>query len=103
MMPFFSCDWGTTSFRLRRVAADTGEVLAERREPCGVRSLFSSCPIGDSAAREKAFAAYLRGQLCSIADGNNAVLDGALVIISGMASSSVGWRELPYANVPVDL
>ena len=25
------------------------------------------------------------------------------VIISGMASSSVGWRELPYAKVPVGL
>jgi len=103
MNSFFSCDWGTTSFRLRRVNAATGNVIDERREPSGAKVLFSSCVPGDTAAREEAFASFLREQLCLMAGNDVASLDGASVIISGMASSSVGWRELPYAHVPVDL
>jgi 2-dehydro-3-deoxygalactonokinase len=103
MTSFFSCDWGTTSFRLRRVEAATGDVIDERREASGAKVLFSSCAPGDPAAREKAFADFLREQLCLMAGNDAASLDGTPVIISGMASSSVGWRELAYARVPVDL
>jgi 2-dehydro-3-deoxygalactonokinase len=103
MTEFFSCDWGTTSFRLRRVNAVMGGVLAERREPSGVRTLLSSCPANDQAGREKAFALFLRAQLLSFTSHNPASLHGVAVIISGMASSSIGWRELPYVRVPVDL
>ena len=103
MTSFLSCDWGTTSFRLRRVNAATGDVMDERREASGAKVLFSSCALGDTTAREKAFANFLREQLCLMAGNDVASLDGASVIISGMASSSVGWHELPYAHVPVGL
>jgi len=103
MTSFFSCDWGTTSFRLRRVNAVTGHMIDERREGAGARALFLSCAPGDTTAREKAFANFLREQLRLMAGKDVASLDGASVIISGMASSSVGWRELPYAHVPVGL
>jgi 2-dehydro-3-deoxygalactonokinase len=103
MTSFFSCDWGTTSFRLRRVNGATGQVMDERREASGAKALFSSCPPGDTMAREEAFANFLREQLCRMAGNDVASLDGASVIISGMASSSVGWRELAYARVPVAL
>jgi 2-dehydro-3-deoxygalactonokinase len=103
MTHFFSCDWGTTSFRLRRVNAATGEVLAERLETSGVRTLSASCAAVDTAGREKAFASFLRQQLCLMAGNDVDSLDGVSVIISGMASSSAGWRELPYACVPLDL
>ena len=103
MTSFFSCDWGTTTFRLRRVNAATGNVIDERREVSGAKVLFSSCAPGDTAAREETFANFLREQLCRMAGNEVASLDGVPVIISGMASSSVGWRELPYAHVPVDL
>jgi 2-dehydro-3-deoxygalactonokinase len=103
MTSFFSCDWGTTSFRLRRVNAATGDVMDERREASGAKVLFSSCAPGDTTAREEAFANFLREQLCRMAGNDMASLDGASVIISGMASSSVGWRELPYTHVPVGL
>jgi 2-dehydro-3-deoxygalactonokinase len=78
-------------------------VMDERREASGAKVLFSSCAPGDTTAREKAFANFLREQLCRMAGNEVASLDGASVIISGMASSSVGWRELPYAHVPVGL
>jgi 2-dehydro-3-deoxygalactonokinase len=103
MTHFFSCDWGTTSFRLRRVDAITSEVLAEQREASGVKQLLAICPANDPSAREQAYASFLRAHLLSLASGTPASLHGVPVMISGMASSSVGWRELPYAQVPVDL
>lgn len=103
MISFFSCDWGTTSFRLRRVDAATGHLIDERREVTGAKALFSSCAPGDTKAREEAFASFLREQLRRMAGNDLAALDGASVIISGMVSSSVGWRELPYAHVPMGL
>ena len=60
-------------------------------------------PPGNGTAREKVFADFLRQQLGRMTGNDWASLDGASVIISGMASSSVGWRELPYACVPVGL
>jgi 2-dehydro-3-deoxygalactonokinase len=101
MTHFFSCDWGTTSFRLRRVNAATGEVLALRQEACGIRTLSARCAAGDTA--EEVFASFLAEQLRLMAGENTAALDGATVIISGMASSSAGWRELPYARLPLPL
>jgi 2-dehydro-3-deoxygalactonokinase len=100
---FFSCDWGTTSFRLRRVNVADGRIVAEQREPTGIRALYSQCAPGDRSAREKIFANFLRAQLLSLAGADVAALDGVSVAVSGMASSSVGWRELPYASVPVGL
>ena len=98
---FFSCDWGTTSFRLRRVDAVTGEVLEQRQDATGVRTLTARCVGGDTA--ENVFADFLREQLRLPTAGKTVLLDGASVIISGMASSSVGWRELPYAKAPLSL
>ena len=99
---FFSCDWGTTAFRLRHVSAD-GNVIGEVHEPSGVRALLSSWRAADGPARESVFADFLRAQLLVLARNNAGLLAGAEVVISGMASSSVGWRELPYARTPLDL
>jgi 2-dehydro-3-deoxygalactonokinase len=101
MRRFFSCDWGTSSFRLRYVDAVTGEVLAQRNEASGIRALAASCAGGVPA--EAVFANFLREQLRLLSVTNPAMLDGASVMISGMASSSVGWRPLPYARVPSPL
>lgn len=101
MTRFFSCDWGTTSFRLRLVDAATGEVLAQRQEASGVRTLSATRRAGETA--EKVFAGFLREQVRRLAGGEPAWLDGISVIISGMASSSAGWRELPYARAPLNL
>lgn len=102
MKHFFSCDWGTTSFRLRCVNTTTGTVLTEHCESTGARTLYSlSADTG--AKRETLFAEFLRDQLKRMAAGAGASLDGASVMISGMASSSIGWRELPYTPAPVGL
>ena len=103
MPQFFSCDWGTSSFRLRHVNAETGEVIAEQRSASGVRELVANVAAGDVARREAVFADFLRSQLQLLASGDTTSLDGADLIISGMATSSIGWRELPYAGLPMAL
>jgi 2-dehydro-3-deoxygalactonokinase len=101
MSRFFSCDWGTTSFRLRLVDAGAGEVVSQRQESSGVKSLSTKMEAGGGAGN--VFADFLRGQLRLLAGPDPALLDGVSVMISGMASSSVGWRELPYAQAPLNL
>ena len=104
MTHFFSCDWGTTAFRLRRVNVADGRVVAEISEPTGVRAMQARYPAGDASARATAFASFLREQLDKMARKDPAALAGVpMVMVSGMASSSVGWREVPYATVPVGL
>jgi 2-dehydro-3-deoxygalactonokinase len=89
-MNFLSCDWGTTHFRLRWLGGPaTAEVCTED----GAAKLAAAG--GDRAA---AFRATLARGLAQL--GAPVELP---VVISGMASSTLGWRELPYARLPFAL
>ncbi len=97
---FISCDWGSSRFRLR---------LAKLTPPCEVVATVESENGALAIAQEaqgSSRARVLRYEqiLCQGMDqlAQNVSMDvGALpVIISGMAGSSIGWRELPYAKVP---
>ena len=94
---FVNCDWGTSRFRLRLVAVDDGTIVAEHDSPLGVGRLAEESPVADRPGR---FAAALAGGLEALGTRHAAELRGATVAISGMASSSVGWLELPYASLP---
>jgi len=101
---FLSCDWGTTSFRLRRVAGPERAVIREIREQAGVRSLYEEALRSGAeieAARADVFARFLTRKLEALLAGEKTA--NLPLVISGMASSSVGWRELPYANTPFPL
>ncbi len=100
---FVSCDWGTSWLRLRRVREADGQVVAEAREPEGVKSLFSRTTPGDRIAREKIFSTFFADRLFSFLSRSGPVEGTIRVMLSGMASSSVGWRELPYARTPFSL
>lgn len=92
---FIGCDWGTTSFRLRLIEHGTRRIVAEHAEAAGVK-LFSTFAPAERVAR---MAAHLAAQLAPWRDR----ADDAPVIVSGMAGSSVGWREVPYASAPFPL
>jgi 2-dehydro-3-deoxygalactonokinase len=78
---FTSCDWGTTNLRVRIVRGDS--VVKEVRTPQGAGTLKSP----------QEFRLALGAAMDSL---------GATgpVVISGMAGSSIGWKELPYARLP---
>jgi 2-dehydro-3-deoxygalactonokinase len=101
---FFSCDWGTSSFRLRLVDAN-GSVMCERREPAGVKSIHDQAlthGAKNEAARAPFFASFLKEQLTAISSTVDPLVNPPL-IISGMASSTIGWKELPYLRLPQPL
>ncbi len=96
---FLSCDWGTSFFRLRRVRSDNGKVVAELREPFGVRSFTQKYGANPTEERTAAYADFFRQKIVELY--KNDLPPGKIVaVISGMASSSLGWRELPYAPLP---
>ncbi|HYW35347.1 MAG TPA: 2-dehydro-3-deoxygalactonokinase, partial [Balneolaceae bacterium] len=88
-----SCDWGTSSFRLRLVDNQTGTVLQAITSRRGVKTI-SSAPSGEP------FRNYLATQIAKIEERSAQPLAFVPVVISGMASSSIGWKELPYGSLP---
>ncbi|MEI8259665.1 MAG: 2-dehydro-3-deoxygalactonokinase, partial [Deltaproteobacteria bacterium] len=76
-------DWGTSSFRAFRLAAD-GAIVARVQGPDGIL-----------AVPDRDFAAVLRRHIGAwIEDGERQVL------LSGMVGSRQGWVEAPYAPCP---
>ncbi|MEO8425957.1 MAG: 2-dehydro-3-deoxygalactonokinase [Verrucomicrobiota bacterium] len=100
---FLSCDWGTSSFRLRRVSGPERTVIREIHEQAGVKSLYEEATRSGAeseAGRAGVFANFLRHKLEELRAGEKTLERTLPLVISGMASSSVGWRELPYAKTP---
>ncbi|MBI2927354.1 MAG: 2-dehydro-3-deoxygalactonokinase [Verrucomicrobia bacterium] len=103
---FLSCDWGTTSFRLRLVSLAERRVVGQLTEPAGVKTINARIPETErdsQAAREAAFAGFLRARVEQLCRGQAVSESDLPLVISGMASSTVGWREAPYATTPFPL
>jgi 2-dehydro-3-deoxygalactonokinase len=94
---FLSCDWGSSSFRLRLVRRADAEVVDESRSGEGAAMLAQDRNV---AARRKAFDHLLSAQAARLLLQHGLMCGDVPVVVSGMASSSVGWHELPYARVP---
>jgi 2-dehydro-3-deoxygalactonokinase len=108
---FISCDWGTSSFRLRAVDRESSRVLAERRTDLGIAAVFEQWrQTGqEEVARVAFYQAILLGQIQELASASGLSasasglsLKGRPLIVSGMASSSLGMLELPYKELPLD-
>jgi 2-dehydro-3-deoxygalactonokinase len=95
---FLSCDWGTSRFRLRLVNASTLAVLGEKVTNEGVASLYYS---QTSEARAGRYAEVLAGRIRELFDEAGCAAN--LCVVSGMASSRIGWFELPYVETPFPL
>lgn len=97
---FLSCDWGTSSLRLRLVSTATSETLAKSTADEGVRQLYELSQMR-GVSRADLFAEVATKHIKEIAAKQS--LDGEPLIISGMVSSTIGWKELPYARTPFAL
>jgi 2-dehydro-3-deoxygalactonokinase len=81
---FTSCDWGTTNLRVRIVRGDS--VVKEHRSDRGASTLKSPAEFHEA-----------------LASAMDSIGASGPVVISGMAGSSIGWKELPYARLPFRL
>lgn len=98
---FLSCDWGTTAFRLRLIDSSDSRLISEVYSDQGVAKTFnlwqqSASDIDRLFFYKNIIAVKIR----EIEMRLSASLDGVPVILSGMASSSIGMMELPYKKLP---
>lgn len=97
-----SCDWGTTSFRLRLVDTGTGAVLCESLSGEGIRSVYHAW-VEDGAEEHRRAGFYLaiiKQHIGLLQQQHPGMKKELPVVISGMASSTIGIKELPYTPIP---
>jgi len=102
MQTFISCDWGTSTFRIRLVDATNQTVLAEVMNNQGIaetHALWKQEKL-DEGKRFYFYQSFIRDQLTRLQEQLNVSLLNLPLIISGMASSNLGMIDLPYKELP---
>ncbi len=94
-----SCDWGTSSFRLRLINLADNTILAETISAKGMAAVYNEWLQSKHPTKDR-INFYRDVLLAQIEDLTNYPLPGIPIIISGMASSAIGMMELPYGDVP---
>lgn len=97
------CDWGTSFFRLQLMATNAYRCVGEIQSPIGVSATFNKWKtLGEPSglSHKQFFLAQLHEQINQLATDLSTSLTNVPVVISGMASSSIGMAELPYASLP---
>jgi len=105
MKNFLSCDWGTSFFRLRYVhvpglkfgSVESAEGIAATFEAWKRKSEKQN---GSGGSRFEFFRNVIDQHVRLLEEHLGLSLDGIPIIISGMASSSIGMIELPYKKTP---
>jgi 2-dehydro-3-deoxygalactonokinase len=127
MKQLISCDWGTSSFRLRlvatngqtRTAAQAGAgkpagsvgsvdaagpqtILAEVSSPLGIASTFEAWKQSGQPEENRLsfYLSVLKDRIAALAEMGHAALGGLPLVVSGMASANIGMLELPYKELP---
>ena len=99
---FISADWGTTHLRLRIVDGDRRQVMHEVRSSDGIAATHEQWR--ESGEEQEKRLSFYQGVLFrhirQLQPPPGLLLQDLPVIVSGMASSSVGMMELPYQPVP---
>ncbi len=102
MKIFLSCDWGTTTFRLRLIDTATNEIVEEEKNSHGINETFKLWK-KTGQNEEKRLSFYLdviREHIVTIEKRTGNTLTEVPLVVSGMASSTIGMIDLPYKQVP---
>jgi len=97
MKNFISCDWGTSNFRLCLTDREDASVLAEFIADKGVSSIFKQWQEAAKPDRFQYYLDYLKHAIGLLEVQAGMSLTGLPLVVSGMASSTIGMKELPYA------
>ena len=101
------CDWGTSSFRLGLYSLMDAVLIHEIQSGDGVSGIHRNWQNGNYEAKgitkDTLFREKLLTQINSIAGKMSVNLENTPILISGMASSSIGIEDIPYAGLPFQL
>ena len=102
---FFSCDWGTSSFRLRLIQAKDLKVLAETKNSHGISDTYKlwQQQTGTALTRSDFYVAIVVREIRSLQQDLKITTNDIPVLLSGMASSTIGMLDLPYQRLPFNL
>jgi 2-dehydro-3-deoxygalactonokinase len=92
---FISGDWGTSRLRLRLVQREPFRILETIESARGVAAVYDGWELSGES-REN----YFEAVVCKSLEQFQESVIGLPVLVSGMASSTIGWCELPYAPLP---
>lgn len=101
-----SCDWGTSSFRLRLVNVKDHDVVGEVTSADGIGAVYNGWQEAkelDHIPRGWYYRTVISTQINALTKQTGVGMTGVPIVISGMASSSIGMEELPYARLPFAL
>jgi len=100
MNKFISCDWGTSSFRLRVIEIETQNVIAKVASQQGIAATYEMWK-KSASDRFLFYESVLSSCIPELSSQCGFPLSGVPIIISGMASSAIGMMELDYKMLPV--
>ena len=99
MNRFLSCDWGTSTFRIRLVDAAKMEASAEVKTNDGIAATHQQwMATGGPEIERIDFYRKKLGEAISLLPEE--IEEKMPVILSGMASSNIGLADLPYQDFP---
>lgn len=102
-MAVLCCDWGTSTFRLRLVEPDNLEIYGELMLPMGISKTYHDWELQsmmEGVSKATYFSSQLKTCIEKVEKESGIEAQDCPVIISGMASSSIGMEEVSYASLP---
>lgn len=106
MNEFLSCDWGTSSFRLNLVTKVDFSIILSESSDKGILGTFNTWKEtlgGQPETRLSFYLAIILENIDALEQQSGRSLAGIPVLISGMASSSIGMIPLPYQDLPFSI
>ncbi len=101
-----SCDWGTSSLRLRLAGIPDAATIAELSTGDGIASThqrWEAANKENSVSKRSFYLGFLHKCVRDLLFSAGAKNNVSVIVISGMASSSIGFVEIPYATLPFNL
>lgn len=102
MEKFFSCDWGTSAFRLRLVEIPSLKIIVENSSKQGIAETHKRWIQSGQPEDNRLFfyVDIIQEQVKEFEKKLDISLSNIPIIISGMASSTIGMIDLPYKKLP---
>ena len=88
---FVGIDWGTTSLRIRLVDYSSKKPIVSIELEMGAAVI--SAKLSDPLKRKQKFRSVLEKEIPKLLKKEELEVDRMPILISGMASSSIGWED----------